>query len=270
MTHDPEDIKKVMRNLSIAYGKHDVAAMVHVEPLAQMLMDNPDRAIDLIVATYENALDDAYTTDEGNIRGFIEGIAGGPMELIPHKLYNAVGAIYPYLKREQKDRALRGVLSILDRRNYLEVNGATAVGHTPGIREPLLLADIKITRHLYWPGLDEGKLLIPKYTTFSELKEDVIDEYGHFNRKVLSDFLVAYALLRSDISPYGEEYAKVAEPLFLERTVQAIVAMRFAHSDIVDIQKGKERLEELLPKSVHERIEPLRLKADWVDYTKFP
>ena len=36
-----------------------------------------------------------------------------------------------------------------------------------------------------------------------------------------------------------------------------------------DIEKGTKRLHEILPKCVHDRIEPLRQEGDWVDFLKF-
>lgn len=247
---------------------HEVAAFIHIEPFAQMLMDNPDKAIERIFEVYNHALDDAYTDTNGkNTRAFIQAVAGGPCEIIPQSIYNAVGAVYPYLERKQKDRALGKVLNILDKLNYLIVNGI----HTPGIREPLLLSDIIVVRPLYWPGLDEGRKLLGEYSSFSDLRKEIINEKGLFRKnKVESDFLVAYSLLMSDMGNYGEGYIKVAYPPFLNRTLQGIIAHWFARvNEVNEIEERMKGLQELLPKSIHDKIEYFRQKAEWTDYKKF-
>jgi hypothetical protein len=246
---------------------YEAAAIVNVEPLSQMLKDNPDKAIDMIFNVYNKALNDAYTDDEGkNIRGFVEAIAGGPHEAVPSAVYNVVGEVYPYLERPQKDRALRKVLDCMDGINSAYVQ----ISHTPYIREPLLLSDIQIVRWIYWPGLHDEKHLWKDKNDFFEIKDKLIDENGMFRRNIVrSDFLVAYALLRKRTGNFGEEYARASNPEFLERVMKGIVAMRFAHAENEeDVIEGKRRLEELLPVSLHSRIEPLRLERDWVDYTK--
>lgn len=255
------------------FDSHTASSLLHIAPFAEMLKDDPKRAIETIFEVYNRALNEAYTDDSGvNNRDFVEAVAGGPCETIPWDLYNAVGAVYPYLEREQKDRALGKVLNILDSRNYAEVNGGRGEGHTPGIREPLLLSDICIARPLYWPGLYDEEHKWKKYIDFSELRAEMIDENGMFRTdRVNSDFLVAYALLRRGMCDFGEEYVNAANPAFLERTLRGIVALRFSGKPMSDekIEKGRNRLEGLLPKSVHHRIEPLRKEADWVDYMKF-
>jgi hypothetical protein len=262
------------REIHRIFDSHEASAVVHVLPLSQELMDSPDTAIDKIVRIYNTSLDDAYTDEKGvNNRSFVEAVAGGPMETIPWAVYNSVGAAYPYLDREKRDRALGKIISILDLRNYAEVNGGRGYGHTPGIREPLLLSDITIARSFYWPGLHDEDHKWKKYTSFSELQKEMMDKTGMFKPEAVnSDFLVAYAFLRSDTCSWGEDYAKEANPNFLERVLKGIVALRFGRKllDEQEIDKGRKRLMELLPKRVHGRIEPLRIEADWVDYRKFP
>lgn len=266
------NLNRLMASIGRAFAVHDASAAIHIEPLARMFLDNPDKAIEQLVCTYNHALDDAYTDEkEGNMRAFIESIAGGPCETIPWALYNSLGAVYPYLERSQKDKAIREILNILDRRNYMEVNGSTSLGHTTGIREPLLLSDIKIVRHLYWPGLHDEEKLWKNKAHFSNIQDEIMDANGIFKKdKVRSDFLVAYALLRKDFTSFGADYASAANPEFLERTLQGIVAIRFAHAESSEeIESGQRRLIELLPKSVHQYIEPMRKRADWIDYKLF-
>jgi hypothetical protein len=269
------DIKKLTAAIEGAFAVHEASAMIHVEPFAKLLMDNPDEAIEQIGRVYNRALDDAYTDEkEGNVRAFVEAIAGGPCETIPWALYNAIGAVYPFLERPQKDKALGKIFGILDRRNWAEVNGERGAGHTTGIREPLLLSDIAVARDIYWPGLHDQEYLWKGKTSFKELQLEIMTNDGLFRKdKVRSDFLVGYALLRSDFSNFGEDYLRAADPEFLDRTLRGIVALRFAQrrGDYVpDVATGTERLKALLPRSVHDRIEPLRLEGGWVDYKKFP
>lgn len=189
--------------------------------------------------------------------------------------YNAMGAIYPTLSREQKDDALRAHLEKFDRIRYDYVQH----NHTPFIREPSLLADIGIARGLlYWPGLhDEEKLWKanekgywkedPDFKTF---RKHLMNKKGLFNPKFIkSDFLVAYALLRKDFANYGEDYVKAANPKFLDRVLKGITGLRFARADSSQIQKGKKRLIELLPKLVHEKIEQFRQEANWANPENF-
>jgi len=259
-------LDKVLREMQASLDRHDIEVVTLIEPFSRDLMDNnPDKFIAKIVEVHDKAFKNAYADSAGKNRQ-------DPFEAIPWAVYNAVGAVYPYWERAQKDNALAQLLCILDRLNYAYVNGEWGVGHTTAIREPLLLSDIAIARPVYWPGLDEGKSLLSKYPSFFEFQKDLIDENGMFRRKgVYGDFVVAYSLLRSDFCDYGENYVKIAEPSFLERTLKGIVAIRFARSDSEDDAKeGVQQLKGLLPKSVHDRIEPLRKEAGWVDYTKFP
>lgn len=266
-------IKQLIDGLEKAFISHEAASIVHVEPLARMLMDDPDKAIDLIVGIYNKALDDAYTKEDGeNVRAFVEATCGGPYEAIPADVYNAVGTVYPFLDRERKDKALGKVLNIMDMINYFYVQ----ISHTPFIREPLLLGDIYVARRLYWPGLDEGDSILKQFgnsgsDSFANLKNAIMDDDGNFRKdKVRSDFVVAYSLLRSDRCEFGELYANSANPAFLERTLQAITGMRFARAESQKEQtEGRERLKELLPETVQDKIDYHLHQADWVDYRKF-
>ncbi|MFA5724276.1 MAG: hypothetical protein WC979_08525 [Candidatus Pacearchaeota archaeon] len=260
------DINQIIEGLNKCLDSYEAAAIIHVEPLAQMLKDSPDKAINMIFDVYNRALDAAYTNEEGkNLRAFIEATAGGPHEMVPSAIYNAVGEVYPYLERPQKNRALIKVLDCMDKINYAYVQ----ISHTPFIREPLLLSDIKITRWLYWPGLHDEENLWKGKQSFYEIHKEIMDENGMFRKNIVkSDFLVACALLRKDFCSFGNEYAEAANPQFLERVIKGIVAIRFAHTKTTeDVSRGKARLEELLPESLHSRIEPLRLERDWVDPT---
>ena len=161
----------------------------------------------------------------------------------------------------------------MDQQNYAIVNGGDGVGHTTGIREPLYLGEICTVRGLYWPGLDEGKLrIVQQDGDFDKVRTNLMTEGGMFRKdKVHSDFLVAYAFLRSDFSSFGERFVEVCDKGFMDRTVTAIAKIRVAHARTGgDVQKGFARLRELLPRSLHERIEPASKIEDWVDPKQFP
>lgn len=260
-------INKLVEGVQKAFDAHDASAFVHVSPFSEILKDNPDKAIDMIFSVYNKSLDDAYTDDEGkNVRGFIEAVAGGPHEAIPSSLYNAVGEVYPYLERSQKDKALNQVLKILDSINYFYVQ----ISHTPYIREPLLLADISICRRIYWPGLDDGLSLIKKYSSFKKFKNEIIDERGFFKRdKVKSDFILATILMHGKYSKWGDNYIDAANPNSLDRVFNGIVAIEFSQ---VGQHKFDERVIEfnkVWPKRFIEKLEEIINRKDWVDYNKF-
>jgi hypothetical protein len=271
-------------NLRNKTGTKLNVAMIYSRELENLIRKSPESGIRKIVETYEQALDDAHDDTEIS-RGYLEALVGGPSEEIPCAIYNAVGSVYPELDREMKDRALEKIFEILDDFRYDIVQET----HTSGIREPLLVSDISIVSPLYWPGLDEGKHILKKYQNFQDLKKDLIDENGLFFHSSLktdtkqlidewipeeklnfvrSDFVIAYSLLRSDRSNFGEEYTIVADSHFLDRTMQAIVALRFGWLEPTDIEKGRRRLEEILPRPLHQKIEPLRIRRDWVDPKK--
>jgi len=177
-------------------------------------------------------------------------------------LYNAVGAIYPLLGKIDKHKAIRAHLNQFRTLNYLTVS----FFYTPCIREPLLLADIAVNCSLYWPGLMDQDYLRSEKKSFTKLEKEIMDKNGLFNpKKVNSDFLAAYALMRKDFTSFGDDYVKAANPQFLERVLKGIVALRFAKVSKEEIDNERNRLYQLLPKSVHDKIETLIEKADWID-----
>lgn len=285
MTNNPE-VEKWMSTLRALTLKDMASAEKHSGRLLKSIYENPYTGLGKIVEIYNQALDEANKGSEIS-RGYGESLCGGPSEHIPWAIYNTVGSVYHELDRKMKDLALEQLFKIFGYRRYDEVQES----HTSGIREPLLLADIYIAEHLYWPGLDEGRRILEKYKDFQTLRRELIDDQGLFfhsgmkedslqivseatpelkMRSVNSDFVVAYSLLRLDFCEFGEEYVKVAHPTFLDRTLHGIVAMRFGRAETEeDIKNGIKRLEELLPKSLHLFIEPMREEGGWVDYRQF-
>lgn len=182
-------------------------------------------------------------------------------------LYNALGGIYSLLPRDVQDKALAAFLTQFDPVNYSRVQ----MNHTRFIREPLVLGDLCVVRRLYWPGLEEASELIKKLRDFSHFEKELISEDGLFNpEKVKSDFCMAYAALRSDISLFGSDYATRCNSKFLDRVINSIVAMRFGRlNNDSDVTKGHKRLRELLPKELHELVDQKYIERKWVNYTKF-
>ncbi|MFH1500904.1 MAG: hypothetical protein ABIE22_03070 [archaeon] len=254
------DIDNFMAELERICAKQDIAALNHIEPLRQLIMTNPDKAIPKLGPAYKSAV------KEGAGGGYVS-MCGGPSEAFTKPIFHIVGAAYPYLTREQKDSSLRQVIDILNNYRY----DIASLVHSPHIREPLLFSDVGICSPLYWPGLHGQERLWKDVEDFYELQEKIMTEEGMFRPEIVdSDFLVAYAILRTDFTPFGEQYIQAANPLFLERVIKGIVNLRFGRSDTAKrIKKGEGRLREILPESLHDRITPIREEADWADWEKF-
>jgi hypothetical protein len=197
-----------------------------------------------------------------------ERVQGIGDDFIPDTdIYNAVGAIYPALSTEQRDAALRALLSQFDRVRYDCVQN----NHTPYIREPLVHADLWVARAIYWPGLDEGKLRIKEHGAFDDFRSSLMSADGMFKRKrVNSDFCVAYAALRSDFWGHSREYADAVHAGFLERVLRGITNMRFGRAENdKDAEEGRARLLELLPERTHALIDKYIAARTWIDHSKF-
>ncbi|MFH1308086.1 MAG: hypothetical protein ABIH72_04495 [archaeon] len=258
------NVDNFMTELERICAGQEIAALMHIEPLRSLLLSKPDEAIPKINQAYDAAVNEAMGNTE---QAYVNVYAGGPSEAFTKPLFDIVGAAYPWYTRDQKDSALKQVLGVLDKYRYDIAN----LVHTPNIREPLLLSDIGICSPLYWPGLRDEQHLWKDVDEFYELQEKIMTPDGLFNpRLVHSDFLVAYAILRNDFTPFGEEYAKAANPLFLNRVMKGIVGLRFGRAETnEEIKKGEARLREYLPESLHDRITPLREEADWAFWEKF-
>ena len=177
-------------------------------------------------------------------------------------VYNLIGAFYPIWSKEQRTDMLKFILRKMDGIRYDKVSH----NHTPYIRDPQLLSDISASRPNYWPGLHDEKALW-QGRSFHQIKKEIIDDNGLFKlNKVESDFLVAYALLRSDFTNFGEQYLQIINPNFLKRVLKGIVALRFAGigENQEEITQRRDRLRRLLPKSLHEQIDLIREEKDWI------
>jgi hypothetical protein len=287
---DDKEICRIRNSIHRMFRELDESARAWSNSLLTALKKDPNEGIKLIFRSYGQAVEDVYGKDPNVSSGYILAMAGGPHEAIPRSIANSVGAVYPYLTRDQKDLALQQLLNIFDRQNWIQVQRIP--GYTPGIREPTLLADIAIARPIYWPGLDHqnqklvtGSVKVDgddspvrgkgKFKTFREFRDACIDNDGIFKSETVeSDFIIAYSILRSDFSDWGDEYCLAADQEFLDRVMRGIVAMRFAprrfDKSPRDIEQGTKRLEELLPRFLHNKVEPIRLQADWADVKKFP
>ena len=239
-----------------------------VEAFRALVRSEPTEGIKQLAATYRLMEKDYFKGDY-----YIRNLAGGVPEGISWGLYNAIGEAYPALSREQKDLALRQTFAIMDETTYTIVNGLEGAGHTTGIREPFYLGEIATARRMYWPGLDEGKNLIKLcYGNFDEVKFNLMTKEGTFKQdRIHSDFLVAYAFLRSDFSNFGESFAEAFDKPFMDRTVTAIVKMRIRNAKTEsEVSAGLDRLKFLLPKSLHGKIEAASKSTGWVDSEQFP
>jgi hypothetical protein len=167
-------------------------------------------------------------------------------------LYNALGAIYPLLNDVQRKVAIDAYFAQFDRINYRRVQ----VNHTPYIREPLVQAEICCRNGLYWPGLMDQKSLLGDFDSF---KQNAMLEGGLFNPAVVvSDFLVAYGVLRKDICSFGSQYAELAHKEFLDRVLLGIAVVNFRGRDARKVEEKLMKLSEVLPLRIFKRVDELR------------
>jgi hypothetical protein len=259
------DIEGMVGGIQRIFHAQEIAVIEHVDPFRDALQDGRvDELLERVKEVYDGAVNSAY----GDSLSIVNAMCGGPVETIPSAVYNAVGLAYPFLTRQQRDKGLRGVLNVLDGINsrYIQIS------HTPFIHEPLLITDITQCRPQYWPGLDEGHLVLKDHLSFDSFASAHMDKNGLLDpRTVNSSFIVAYSLLRSDFCSFGEDFLRAVNKSFLERVLKGIVTLRFGPYrggkplEEEKVESGHKRLRELLPASLHDRLEPLRLEADWVD-----
>jgi len=173
-------------------------------------------------------------------------------------LYNALGVIYPLLESEQRAQALRAYLRQFDEVNSLYVQA----NHTAYIREPIALSDICVARPAYFPGMEREAGTIKTYKSYGALKKSLMSKGLFKPEKVPNDFCMAYALLRKDMSKFGQSFAKECHPEFLERVLKGIINLRFANAR--DEKENIEKFKKLLPKSLHDRISKYCEQKDWL------
>jgi len=265
---------EIKNEIKKMFFKHTIAVNEFINPLKEVLKNKPNDALEYIVDTYDAALNSAYGKD----RSFVCAVAGGPCEIIPSALYNVIGTFYPFFDRDTKDKAIRKIISILDKINYTYVQN----NHTSFIREPLLLSDICIIRPFYWPGFSEFTSIKNKlekdndysfdkfqyfYMKNGLFEQEVIEEgvLGRTNT-VRSDFLVAVGLLYKDCE-FREDYVTAANPEFLDRVVKGICGLFLGNS--LDDNKSIKELEEFLPKSLHYKIQKNIIEKGWLNLEKF-
>ncbi len=171
-------------------------------------------------------------------------------------LYNSIGVIYPYLNKQQKNMVVKAHLRQFKPIEQSHVNH----NHTRFIREPLLLADIcAASKSRYWPGFSSESYLWEDEKSFSDLEKQIMENGLFKTKKVKSDFLVAYGLLSSDISKFGEDYIKVVQPEFLNRVLDGIVTVAIdGNRNKGYITREMKALRKRLPKSTHEKLEEFK------------
>ncbi|MBS3140349.1 hypothetical protein J4479_05070 [Candidatus Woesearchaeota archaeon] len=228
-----------------------------VEALARARL--PERVSDDLLAEGLEKAGDLISLVGDQKKSRIRGIGDDYVSDIA--AYNALGAVYSNLPEPVRAQALTAYLNQMDNVNYRYVSKK----HTSLISEPLAVSDICTARGLYWPGLVEGRRLVYQHQTFTEFERKVMTADGLFKvEEVRNDFTVAYAVLRSDRSSFGADYAKASHPQFLERVIEGIVAMRFRKVESVsEIEHSHKRLKELLPKEVHPLIQQKYESKDW-------
>lgn len=179
-----------------------------------------------------------------------------------HRLYNTLGAIYPSLTRAEKDEALGALLHLLD-----NMTNNVAQVYSSYIREPLLLADLRLVRNEYWPGIDEGKKIIKKHDdNYLSIRQEILAENRLFrNEKVSSDFCVAYALLRSDTSSNGQAFCGALEPSFMIRAVNGIVNLHFGFDKMTHNEQVENyaHLKKIMPNTACNLIDEFYKEANW-------
>jgi len=172
------------------------------------------------------------------------------------ELYNALGAIYPLLNDAQRKVAIDAYFAQFDFINYQHVQ----MNHTPYIRESLVQAEICCRNGLYWPGLMDQKSLF--MGDFDSFKQNAMLEGGLFNPAVVvSDFLVAYGVLRKDICSFGPQYAELAHKEFLDRVLLGIAMINFRGRNEKNVEERIMKLRDVLPLKVFNRVNELRTKV---------
>ncbi len=226
---------------------------------------NPDLALSQLPATLRT-LEEAYFKRDPSV----PRLAGGFPESVTWAVYNSIGSVFPSLPRGVKDTAIRQTLSLMDRQCHEIVNGQIGLGHTTGIREPLYLGELCTVRWRYWPGLDEGRYLIKQNDgSFHRIRTNLMAANGEFYpAAVHSDFLVAYAFLRNDLSTFGDRFAEACERGFMDRTITAIAKLSVFQAKTAEgAQRDLDRIKRFLPKSLHDRVESASKTEDWIGQT---
>jgi hypothetical protein len=186
-------------------------------------------------------------------------ILGISYDLHPDKnvhLYNSIGVIYPQLNKQQKKIVVLAHLRQFKPIEQQYVNH----NHTRFIREPLLLADISAaSKSHYWPGFGNESNLWEDEKSFSDLENEIMENGLFKTNKVKSDFLAAYGLLCSDVSKFGGDFIKAAQPEFLNRVLEGIVTVTIdGNRNRRFITKEMKSLRKRLPKLTHEKLEEFK------------
>ncbi len=252
------------------YDKESIAIAEHVLQFEQRMAHDPAKAIPDFRRVLETALDDIY--DPPDQRKIPFSLMGGPHEAAPLAMINAVGTVYPFLERRQKDAALSQVLGFLDGQNYFYVQSL----YTCSVRDPALLSDIVVARRLYWPGYDENTVRWQYHTespakspkdaqSYYEIHEAVLDGNGLFRKgTVASDFIAACALLDKRTNPFSKEYAEAAHPGFLRRTANGATARYLSFTTPNERDHNRASLKRDFPESTHRMIDEAERAVDWV------
>lgn len=182
--------------------------------------------------------------------------------------YNALGTIYPYLTMEQRENAVRAFLGHFDCLRYDRVQ----YNHTSKIMEPIALTDILSARWLYFSGLEDETKQIGEAKKLKKFESIYMTKDGLFKpNKVDSDFLMAYAALRTDTWDYAKEYAREAHQQFLDRVVKGLVNVFFSDAKTEEkVKEKKKDITRILTPEVYPLIDYHLSKKDWINTKLFP
>jgi hypothetical protein len=157
----------------------------------------------------------------------IEAMAGGPNHDWVAPMFNVLGAVYPFLPPDAREKGLRKCIDYLDGLNYFY-----SQNHVELIDEPLLVADIKINRYLYWPGYKHATALLEKYRGWDEFKEHM--------GEVRSEFFRTYPILKPKYASLNVRTGFAKEfPDLLERLLGAAAALTWDKAESIAKQDGK-------------------------------
>src|SRR3989344_970605 len=200
----------------------------------QLMLEDPLKAIKELSLYIDKARDI-------NPSG-IEAMAGGPNFSWTAPLLDILGVAYPILDKNARRECLTQCLYFLS-----DLNSFNAQNNVERINEPWLVADIVISRGLYWWGYEEYPESLSKHPTWA-------DFYQHIE-SAKSAFWLALAITRpkySSLEIRTKFYKQF--PSLIDRTSDAIAAIIFNSAENANKESGtpmessiKERLSKYDP-----------------------
>jgi len=191
----------------------------------QLMQKSPSIAIDKLDEFMEKV------RDINPERCFVEAVAGGPNHDWTAPMLDIVGIMYPTLDRELRTKSLIKCMSFLDGLRY-----DYSQNHVELINEPWLVADIVISRDLYWCGYQDYIALLNKHKDWDGLRKD--------STRIKSDFWLTYALVKPEYSSLDIRYNYYKTyPELVDRTLDGIAGILATRSELFLEKKGTPILE---------------------------